>query len=194
MLVDNTSSDFYVPFANCTIGGCAGRETLGPKDPTSLNVTKQTFSIGGGSVSGIVVEDTLNLAGFTIPKMSIGGATVYSSTVNLNVLICAYALTIALGWEFGTWVTIRWKSERISFGYGSIGASLLVFWPKRLMNQLSIANSQFGLYLKPTADLNGGTGEIRFGSPNTDLFTGTLNEVPNVSDGAWEAPVVPPLS
>jgi hypothetical protein len=64
-----------------------------------------------------------------------------------------------------------------------------------LTNQLSIADSLFGLYLKLTATINGGTGELRFGSPNTDLFTGTLNEVPNISaNGGWEAPVVPPLS
>jgi len=89
MLVKTDSSDFYVPFGNCTIGGCAGRPTLG-KDSTSLNVTKQKFSIdyGDRGVSGIVVEDTLNIAGFTIPKMSIGGVTVYSSGVNSDVLIC----------------------------------------------------------------------------------------------------------
>jgi cathepsin D len=129
MLVDTSSSDFYVPFANCTIGGCAGRPTLGLKDSKSLNVTKQTFSIeyGDGDVSGITVEDTLNIAGFTIPKMSIGGVTVYPSAVNYDVLICRYALIIDLGWQFGTWVTIRRKSEWTSFGYGSIGGSLLIF-------------------------------------------------------------------
>jgi hypothetical protein len=103
MLVDTSSSDFYVPFANCTLGGCAGRATLGPQDSTTLNVTEQKFSIDYGgssdSLSGIVVEDTLKLAGFTIPNMQIGAAQVYGSSVNLDVLfIYSRALTIGMGW------------------------------------------------------------------------------------------------
>jgi Eukaryotic aspartyl protease len=63
-----------------------------------------------------------------------------------------------------------------------------------MTGQLPIDNMLFGIYIKETADAFGGTGEINFGSPNTDRFVGTLNEVPNVSQqGAWEAPVVPPL-
>jgi Eukaryotic aspartyl protease len=63
-----------------------------------------------------------------------------------------------------------------------------------MTGQLPIDNMLFGIYLKETADASGGTGEISFGSPNTDLFIGTLKEVPNISQlGAWEAPIVPPL-
>jgi Eukaryotic aspartyl protease len=129
MLVDTSSSYFYVPYANCTLGGCAGRATLGLQDSTSLNVTKQKFSLDlfYGDVSGVVVEDTLNLAGFSIPRMSIGGVQVYDAGVN-QVLICPCSLTIGcMGWQFGTWVIIRRECEWTSFCYGSIGASLLVF-------------------------------------------------------------------
>jgi hypothetical protein len=172
MQVDTSSSYFYVPYANCKRSGCAGRATLGPKDSTSLNVTQHAFSLDFSSaiISGVVVEDTLNFAGFSIPRMSIGGADVYSAGLNED----AWDGNLGLGSSSG----------------GNVNGLLSVMDELGMTGQLPIDNLLFGIYLKETASANGGTGEISFGSPNTDLFVGTLKEVPNLSQqGAWEAPV-----
>jgi hypothetical protein len=81
VLVDTLSPNFFLPGVDCMTGGCAGRQTIGPADSTTLVVTNNTWSIewdwlynGSGNASGVFVQDAVILAGLTVP-MSFGAAT-----------------------------------------------------------------------------------------------------------------------
>jgi cathepsin D len=75
VLLDSTTSDFWIMSSNCTIGGCSNRATLGPMDSNTFSIggglvqegndyETFTFNRGNGEVSGDVATDSVSIAGF----------------------------------------------------------------------------------------------------------------------------------
>lgn len=69
LLVDTGSADTWVMGADCTSEACGMHNTFGPDDSTTLVESDRSWNItyGTGSVSGNLVNDTITLAGMTIP-------------------------------------------------------------------------------------------------------------------------------
>lgn len=78
LLVSSVSSDLFVPAAGCQGGGCANRNTIGTADSATLQQTNNPsweISLGPTSnAAGVVEQDTVTIAGYTIPNMPFGAA------------------------------------------------------------------------------------------------------------------------
>jgi cathepsin D len=83
VVLDLESADFWVPASGCVTDGCAGRQTLGATDSTTLNVGSKKWTYGyiNGDVTGVLVNDTVNFAGLTLENVAFGLA----SQVDLGV-------------------------------------------------------------------------------------------------------------
>jgi hypothetical protein len=86
VVLDITSGDFWVPGSNCTIDGCAGRQTLGTQDSVTLEVSQDTWHgvyspLSGGDASGVLANDTVSFVGFNLLSTQLGLA----SQVNLSL-------------------------------------------------------------------------------------------------------------
>jgi cathepsin D len=83
VVLDLESADFWVPGSGCVTGGCAGRQTLGTADSTTLNVgtTQWTGGYINGDVTGVLANDTVNIADLTLKNVAFGLA----SQVDLGV-------------------------------------------------------------------------------------------------------------
>ncbi|OBT73686.1 hypothetical protein VF21_06204 [Pseudogymnoascus sp. 05NY08] len=69
MLVDSGAASTWVMGSTCTNSSCQIHDLYGPADSDTYKATTTTFSLqyGTGTVSGQYIEDTLGLAGFSLP-------------------------------------------------------------------------------------------------------------------------------
>jgi cathepsin D len=77
-----------VPAAGCQGAGCANRNAFGTADSATFQQTSNpswTIDFGTASASGVVVQDTMNIAGYTIPNMLFGAANNMDQGVTDNV-------------------------------------------------------------------------------------------------------------
>lgn len=83
VIVDTGSSDFWVPSMNCAV--CSNLHQFNETLSATYTALPYTFSIqyGSGSVNGHLGTDTMNIAGFKVPNMTIG-LTDYVSEVYQN--------------------------------------------------------------------------------------------------------------
>jgi hypothetical protein len=70
VMLDSTSDVLWIPSQNCNTGGCSNSHTLGPADSTTLNLLPDTIdinydSLSKGSVSGVVANDNVTIAGLS---------------------------------------------------------------------------------------------------------------------------------
>ena len=64
MLIDTGAANTWIMGANCTSKTCENHNTFGDKDSDTLKATGDAFSLtyGTGSVSGMIVNDTAEIA------------------------------------------------------------------------------------------------------------------------------------
>ncbi|KAH6656757.1 aspartic peptidase domain-containing protein, partial [Truncatella angustata] len=80
MLIDTGASTTWVMGTGCTSDACTKHSTYGPGDSKTLKDTGKSFSVeyGSGDVSGHYVDDTMAVAGLSVPY-EFGLANVTSS-------------------------------------------------------------------------------------------------------------------
>ncbi|KAM5348665.1 hypothetical protein ACJ41O_008489 [Fusarium nematophilum] len=149
MLIDTGAGSSWVMGSACTSKACYMHNTFGPDDSSSLESTTNPFSIayGSGKVSGTLARDTISLAGMSF-KYQFGLATTTSDQ------FIQFAFDGILGLAMNEGANENFLSTLEKTG--------------------ELDNNVFCIALNRASD---GTneGEISFGSPNTDKYSGKIS-------------------
>ncbi|KAI9841693.1 MAG: hypothetical protein M1837_000425 [Sclerophora amabilis] len=164
VLIDSGAANTWVMGADCTTRACNAHNTFGKEDSDTLEVLDKEWSVsyGTGDVSGVIFNDTVSLAGFTIP-FSFGGALEASDDF-LN-----YPMDGILGLG-------RAASNELD-----VPTIMDV-----LSQEKKLKANLFGVNLQRHAD--GATdGEVTFGEWDESKFEGDLKWISSTAkDGLWE--------
>ena len=158
------AANTWIMGSNCTTKACASHNTFGNADSSTFRATQTPFNLtyGTGSVSGVIVNDTMQVAGITI-LLSFGLASNTSSDFS------AYPMDgiLGLGRPQSNDMDVPTVMEAVESA-------------KVLQANL------FGVNLQRNSDGNA-NGELNFGAPDTKRFIGNLSYSDTVSDGPlWE--------
>ena len=167
MLIDSGASNSWIMGSDCTSSACGDHNTFGSANSNTLKVSQNTFNLsyGTGSVSGVVVSDTVAFAAEKI-NLSFGSASAVSDDFN------SYPFDGILGLG-------RPKSNEM-------GAPTFL---QAVADAKLLPSNIFGVNLQREKD-KATNGEITFGSPDTTKYTGALSFTNTVSDELlWEIPV-----
>jgi hypothetical protein len=159
MLIDTGAGSSWVMGTSCTSKACSMHNTFGVDDSDTLEETGKSFNIayGSGKVSGNWVNDTITVAGMDISYQF--GLTHTTSDQFLN-----FAFDGILG---------------LAINKGSSGSFL-----NALDESKKVDKSMFAVALNRAADGNN-EGEISFGSPNTDKYTGKISYTSIGKEDDW---------
>lgn len=165
--MDTGSTSSWVMGADCTTTACSTHTTFGDKDSDTLKITQEPFTIeyGTGAVEGVVISDTMDLAGMSL-QLSFGSAIKVSDHFINNPMDGI----IGLG-------RVKSNTMGVPIFMEAVGGVRL------------LPASLFGFSLQRASD---GTndGEVNFGSPDTTKYTGGLSFTDTISDQfQWEIPV-----
>jgi len=167
MLVDTGAANTWVMGSDCTSRACNAHNTFGQANSGTLQITNTPWDVtyGTGKVSGVVVNDTVSLAGYTLP-IAFGSASETSDD------FLTYPMDGILGLG-------RPKSN-------VMGVPTVI---EALESAQLLKAKLLGINLQRNAD--GATdGEVNFGAVDSSKFTGDLSYTTSVShDGLWEVPV-----
>jgi len=165
LVFDTGSSNLWVPSVNCQSQACTGKDQYNSASSSSYqaNGTSITIQYGTGSMSGILDEDTINIAGTNLPQVTFGEAQ------SLADFFANEPLDGILG-----------------LGWPSIAADGVtpVFnqWMEEGMN------SVFSVYLDSSEGCTGS--EIVFGGIDPKYDGGNIQYVPLTSQGYWQINLV----
>lgn len=164
LLVDTGAASTWVMGSDCTTSACKTHQTFGSQDSTSLNISKETWSVtyGTGTVSGAIVSDTIAFANYTI-ELEFGLASVTSDDFN------SYPMDGILG-----------LGRPDSSTLGSSTFMAVVQKEKLLKTNI------LGIHLQRNSD--GATdGQITLGDVDKSKFDGDISYTNTVSpSGMWE--------
>ncbi|PTD07225.1 putative aspartic-type endopeptidase CTSD [Fusarium culmorum] len=159
MLIDTGAGSSWVMGTSCTSKACTMHNTFGADDSDTLKETGKSFSIayGSGKVSGNWATDTLTVAGMDI------------------------------NYQFG--LTHTTSDQFLSFAFdGILGLAINKGSSGNFLNALAeskeVDKNMFCVALNRAAD---GTneGEISFGSPNPDKYTGEISYTSLGKENDW---------
>ncbi|MCJ1431992.1 hypothetical protein MMC27_001348 [Xylographa pallens] len=166
MLLDTGSSETWVMGSDCKSTACGTHNTFGNANSKTLKTSETPFSetYGTGNVSGVVVSDTVELAGMKVPLTFGSGSEVSDHFDN-------YPMDgiLALGRP----------------GPSNLGGPTFL---QALDNAKLLPANIFGINLQRHVD---GTtdGEVNFGTVDTSKFQGQLAYVDTANDQLWEVPL-----
>ncbi|KFY08848.1 hypothetical protein V492_05852 [Pseudogymnoascus sp. VKM F-4246] len=165
MLVDSGAASTWIMGSTCTKPACKIHDSFGPADSDTYKASTTTFSLeyGTGKVSGTYVEDTLGLAGFSLP-VKFGVADDVSDDFN------NYPMDGILGLS-------RVPDAEVP----GFAAALI---DKKLLDK-----NIFSVNIYRASDL-ANNGEITFGGVDDSKFTGEISYT-NIAatGGSWVIPV-----
>ncbi|KAF5596880.1 hypothetical protein FPCIR_3872 [Fusarium pseudocircinatum] len=159
MLIDTGAGSSWVMGTSCSSKACEMHNTFGEGDSDSLEVSKSDFNIayGSGKVSGTWATDTVTVAGMSIK------------------------------YQFG--LTHTTSDQFIEFAFdGILGLAINKGSDSNFLNALAkskeVEKNMFCVALNRAAD---GTneGEISFGSPNPDKYSGKITYTSIGEDNDW---------
>lgn len=165
MLVDSGAASTWVMGSTCTKPACMIHETFGPADSDTYTASTKTFNLeyGTGKVSGKYIQDTIGLAGFSLP-LNFGVADDVSDDFN------NYPMDGILG--------LARVSNPVVPGF----ASTLI--DKKLLDK-----NIFSVNIYRASDL-ANNGEITFGGVDASKYTGDITYTDIVQPGgSWVIPV-----
>lgn len=167
MLIDTGSANTWVMGTECTSASCQIHNLFGPPDSTSLNVTKDPWSLtyGTGSVSGFVASDSVAFANYSV-ELGFGIATTASADFN------SYPMDGILG--------LGRASSDI------LGTPTLM---EVLDKKNELASNVIGIHLQRSSD-GAKDGQITFGAVDKTKFKGDISYTKALANnGNWEIPV-----
>lgn len=160
MLIDTGAGSSWVMGSGCADSPCSMHTTFGKDDSSTLSDGGKAFSIsyGSGTVQGTLVTDTISVAGISL-QYTFGQASKTSDD------FAHFAFDGILG---------------MSMSQGSSDNFL-----KTLADSKKLDKNLFGIHLNRAAD-GSNDGEIKFGSANSDKYTGDISYTSVGSkDGDW---------
>lgn len=167
LLVDTGAANSWVMGSDCTTPACLAHNTFGNVNSDTLQITENPFNLtyGTGSVNGVVVNDTVAFAGFTLPLA-------FGSASNTSSDFVTYPMDGILGLG---------RSNSNTMGVPTV--------MEAITNAKLLTANIFGVNLQRNGD--GSTdGEVNFGAPDTSKYAGTLSYTNTVADGLmWEIPI-----
>lgn len=149
MLIDTGAGSSWVMGHSCTSEACGLHNTFGPDDSKSLETTDKKFSIayGSGKVSGLLARDTITVAGMDIE------------------------------YQFGLADTTSDQFLQFAFD-GILGLAMNKGANENFLASVEAADvldkNIFCIALNRASD-GSNEGEISFGSPNEDKYTGKIS-------------------
>lgn len=167
MLIDTGAANTWVVGSDCTTKACASHNSFGTADSTSLQNTNSKFNLtyGTGTFSGMIVNDTVKMAGISIP-LSFGSASTTSDDFS------TYPMDGILGLG---------RSVTNVMNYPTVMDAI--------KNAKVFPTNILGISLERNSDKST-NGEINFGAPDAAKYTGALSFT-NLVSGAqlWEIPI-----
>ncbi|GJN73363.1 hypothetical protein PLIIFM63780_007427 [Purpureocillium lilacinum] len=164
MLVDTGAGSSWVMGSSCTDKACTMHNTFGPGDSNTFQTANKDFSIsyGSGTVRGTLATDTISLAG------------------------------VSFTYNFGLASNTSDDFTRFAFD-GILGLSMSQGandnFIKSMGDAKKLDKNMFSIALNRASD-GTNTGEIRFGSTNSDKYTGDITYTSvSSSDGDWAIPI-----
>ncbi|KAF4999815.1 hypothetical protein FGRMN_2195 [Fusarium graminum] len=159
MLIDTGAGSSWVMGTSCTSKACSMHNTFGPGDSDSLEMSKTSFNIayGSGKVSGTWGNDTITVAGMSID------------------------------YQFG--LTDTTSDQFLQFPFdGILGLAINKGSKNNFLNALAeskeVDKNMFCVALN-RADDGTNKGEISFGTPNSDKYTGEISYTSIGEDNDW---------
>lgn len=167
VLVDTGAANTWVMGSNCTSGPCLTHNTFGAKDSNTMHTTTAEFNLayGTGTVSGLIVNDTVKMAGFLLP-LYFGAASVVSDDFS-------------------------WYPVDGILGLGRPASNIVKF--PTIMEAIDksklLQKNLIGINLQRNADRST-DGELNFGSPDRTKYSGDLSYTKTVqAKERWEIPI-----
>jgi len=161
LLFDTGSSDLWVPSTSCTSSSpCLNHKKYDGSKSSSYQAGTQSFSIqyGTGSMTGIVSQDVVSVAGLQITQ-SFGEANTEADFFNQTSF-----------------------DGILGMGYGSISSEGVTTPFNNMVQQLNI-DPVFSFHLGFAA--NGGGGELTLGGYDSSQFTGNIQYSPVTTQTYW---------
>lgn len=166
ILMDSGSADFWVPSAACGTA-CGDHAVLSASSSSTLVTSQTSFQVtyGTGSVSGNIIQDTVNIAGLVINNHTFGGTTTESTDFSANTVPFDGLMGLAQSTLSNQGVPTPIES---------------------LASAGTVSAAQMGFHLARLSDGNN-DGQVTFGGVDSTKFTGSLTEFANVNtQGFWE--------
>lgn len=167
MLIDTGSANTWVMGTECTSSSCHAHNLFGPPNSTTLNITKDpwTLTYGTGSVQGVVASDRVAFANYSI-EIGFGIATTASTDFNY------YPMDGILG--------LGRSSSDI------LGTPTLM---QVLDSKNELASNVIGVHLQRNSD-GAKDGQITFGGVDKTKFKGDISYTKALANqGNWEIPL-----
>ncbi|KAL9097343.1 MAG: hypothetical protein Q9165_000770 [Trypethelium subeluteriae] len=161
MLIDSSGSQSWVFGSDCTTQACNNHDTFGTANSNTLKTSSTPFSVsyGTGNVNGVLATDSVTVAGLTVP-LTFGLAS------NATSEFLSYPMDGILA-------------------LGQASSSDATFM-NSLSQQGHIQSKIFGIHLSRDVDgVNGSDGEIDFGTPNSNYYSGSLSYTPIIPDQSF---------
>ena len=165
MLVDSGAASTWVMGSTCTNSSCKIHELYGPADSDTYKPTTTTFSLqyGTGNVSGTYIQDTIGLAGFSLP-IQFGVADVVSDEFN------------------------NYPMDGI-LGLSRVPNAVVPGFVSTLIDKKLLAKNIFSVNIYRASDL-ANNGEITFGGVDASKYTGDITYTSITAPGAsWVIPI-----
>ena len=73
MLIETDAANIWFMGSHCTTPACRAHNTFGDANSDTLQITKNVLNLtyGTGSINGVVVSDTVGLAGFKLTTVDL---------------------------------------------------------------------------------------------------------------------------
>ncbi|KAF8329360.1 aspartic peptidase domain-containing protein [Cantharellus anzutake] len=176
VILDTGSADLWLASTLCNSASCTSVPRFDPTNSSSSKNLSQPFSIvyGSGSVAGSLYQDTVQMAGFSVPKQTFALATAISSGI-VNAPVSGI-LGLAYKGLASSGATPFWQA--LVEG-GAWDQPLMTFTLTRFNNASKISELEPG-------------GVFTMGFVNSSLYTGSIeytNLVGGGTPGFWLIPM-----
>ncbi|OBT56337.1 hypothetical protein VE04_02447 [Pseudogymnoascus sp. 24MN13] len=165
MLVDAGAANTWVMGSTCTNSSCGIHDLYGPADSDTYKASSSTFSLnyGTGMVSGQYIEDTMGLAGFSLPVQ-------FGVANNVSDDFSNYPMDGILG-------------------LSRVPNPVIPGFVDTLMEKNLLEKNIFSVNIYRASDL-ANNGEITFGGVDASKYTGEITYTDITAPGAsWVIPV-----